>query len=844
MRYVCQEERRLQAVRAAGRLNGIAFIEVSGADAPTPALNQRTLFVHLLLPALSADTPQWTPELVRIGDGQRIPTVEVEWVAPADALPAGEKPELVAGIEAAERNRVLVVRTRYRGDFSRYTLRLVAGAHDERPRTGFDPLLAALDFSFKVDCDADFDCAEEPDCPPEPGATPAIDYVAKDYSALRRLMLDRLSLLAPDWRERSPADLGVVLTELLAYLADRLSYRQDAIATEAYLGTARSRISLRRHARLVDYRVHEGCNARVWVQIGFPDADPEADEAPGGAGTVTLPAGTPILTRVTGLPPRLVRDGPEHRAALAAGATVFETVDEVVLRNEHARFDFYTWGAEGCCLPAGATGATLLGEHPALAAGDVLVLTEIRDPVTGERADADPAHRWAVRLTSASIGSDPSGGRFLPEPTDDAVAVTEIRWDDADALPFPLCISDEHGTAVAVAHGNIVLADHGQSIVDEQLGQAGPERYRPGLALGPLTHAPVRPAAPAAGTVTAGGPEIARTALPAIVLTGRSAGEPDEHWYPRPDLLGSAPDAPEFVVETEHDGRVTLRFGTADGTVPGAVGSGLHGRRPAAGTAFTARYRIGNGTAGNVGAQSLHHVVTDDGRIGAAVNWLPAAGGTDPESADEVRRDAPQAFTVQRRAVTEQDYADAAVATPGVQRAAARLRWTGSWHTVFVTADRFGAGPVDARFEERLRTDLERYRMAGYDIEVDGPRYVPLELDLAVCLDPEHLRGRVRRELLAVLGSSVLPDGRRGLFHPDNWTFGQPVYLSAVYAAAQSVPGVASITVRALHRQRERSRVALDRGLLAMGRLEIAQLENDPNFPERGVLKLDLGGGR
>ena len=37
------------------------------------------------------------------------------------------------------------------------------------------------------------------------------------------------------------------------------------MATEAYLATARRRISVRRHARLVDYRMHEGCNARAWV---------------------------------------------------------------------------------------------------------------------------------------------------------------------------------------------------------------------------------------------------------------------------------------------------------------------------------------------------------------------------------------------------------------------------------------------------------------------------------------------------------------------------------------------------------------------------------------------------
>ena len=66
---------------------------------------------------------------------------------------------------------------------------------------------------------------------------------------------------------RREADLGIALAELIAYVGDPLSYQQDAVATEAYLQTARSRISLRRHALLVDYHVHDGCNARTWMQL-------------------------------------------------------------------------------------------------------------------------------------------------------------------------------------------------------------------------------------------------------------------------------------------------------------------------------------------------------------------------------------------------------------------------------------------------------------------------------------------------------------------------------------------------------------------------------------------------
>src|SRR3954449_6546016 len=107
---------------------------------------------------------------------------------------------------------------------------------------------------------------------------PLIDYMAKDYESFRQLMLDRLSATLPGWQERHASDLGITLVETLAYVADYLSYYQDAVATEAYLGTARQRISVRRHAKLIDYQVHEGCNARAWIYIET-DSDGAMDGA-------------------------------------------------------------------------------------------------------------------------------------------------------------------------------------------------------------------------------------------------------------------------------------------------------------------------------------------------------------------------------------------------------------------------------------------------------------------------------------------------------------------------------------------------------------------------------------
>ncbi len=837
--YACCDSDRLDAVSKHATLNGIAYLDVSE--------DQRELLVHFANDRRLADLK---PRHILIEGGERIPNVAV----------------LKAEVLAAD-PRVLAVTVAQPGDFSVYTLRLVDPAEPADPPADFDPVLSSIRFSFKVSCPADFDCRPRRECPPEPLDEPDVDYLAKDYAGYRRLMLDRMSALMPGWRERNPSDAGVALVELLAYVADRLSYQQDAVATEAYLGTARKRTSVRRHARLVDYVLDEGCNARAWVHL-----------------RVSAAARLRLSDPITGAPirhrflTRCLQEGPLVDPARlpdllrAHKPEVFEPLHEADLHPAHNEMRFHTWGARNCCLPAGATAATLSGDFGAtLRQGDVLLFEEVVGPRTGQRADADPSHRHAARLSQPPrVRLDPLTGE----------SVTEIAWHLADALPFPVCVSAttdaDHGAAlvtdVSVARGNAVLVDHGLSIDGEPIGgvpdpvvflpplaadlcelrarEPLPSRFRPALANAPLTFQGAvmvseTDAAGRARRVRAffdpGGPAAGafawqpRDALPAITL-GDSKGRT---WRPRRDLLNSAASAEEFAVEVENDGTARLRFG-----------DDVHGARPAAGAWFTADYRVGNGAQGNVGADAIAHLATAQADLASAVagarNPLAARGGAEPESIEDARKNAPQAFRIQERAVTADDYAEVTQrqADLRIQRAAASFRWTGSWRTVFVTADRDECLPVGAGFETALRDRLERYRMAGHDLEVDAPRFVPLDIVMQVCVKPDYFRADVKAELLSVFGNRRRADGRLGVFHPDRFTFGQSVYLSQLYAAAMAVEGVESARITRFRRLGSQDTRPLQDGVLTLARLEIARLDNDPNFPERGRFRLDASGGK
>jgi predicted phage baseplate assembly protein len=323
----------------------------------------------------------------------------------------------------------------------------------------------------------------------------------------------------------------------------------------------------------------------------------------------------------------------------------------------------------------------------------------------------------------------------------------------------------------------------------------------------------------------------ANQAVPAMRLTG-VCNEVTTMWSPEPDLLADSATDTHFVVEVESDGSAHLRFG--DDT---------NGRRPEPGTTFTASYRIGNGTAGNVGAESLIFFAGDP-RIQSCINPLPATGGTDPETTDQIRRRAPQAFLTQERAVTMADYAAIAERNSQVDEAVATLRWTGSWYTVFVTAEPKCDGNLTASLGKALTRNINRYRLAGQDIQLESPQYVSLQIELTVCVNPAYFQSDVEASLLQVLGSRVLPDGQKGVFFPDSFTFGQTVYLSPIYAAARKVAGVDSITATVFEPQGIRTTRYLAAGEIPIGPLQIARLENDPSLPDHGQLTLVMRGGK
>jgi hypothetical protein len=876
---ICTDENRRQLVRDRG-LNGIDFIEVLCPD-------QKLLCVHLFgkegLERISVQN-------VRIEGGRRIRDIKVEYV---DRI-SRDEPEL---------EDCLRVKLDKLGDLSTYTLRLVdakEGVQTNNSLPGFDPRYSHAEFSLKACCSSDLDCKTERVCPPKKLNEPEIDYLAKDYAGFRQLILDRLALIMPDWQEIHIPDLGIALVELLAFTGDYLSYYQDAVATEAYLDTARQRISVRRHAKLVDYQMHEGCNARAWVCMDLEGASNHPINFKDtyfitGCDELKAPKGT-------------ILKSDDLKSIPVGNYEVFEpladTLDKtVILYEAHNKIEFYTWGDQECCLPKGSIRATLRdnwesqslssasqmlqGEVKAttpiqdtsctlerklhIKVGDILIFEEVIGPETGIQADADPKHRQAVRLTKVELGVD-----TLFEPS---VPILEIEWEAEDALKFPLCISTTLPGPectklenVSVVSGNVILVDHGRTIEPaEELGTVGmyteesrcncagipdvvytAEEFYPVLQEVPLTFSQqIDPNAPASKMLMQDPPK----ALPQITVIGLpfASGESvsSDHvswqWRPKHDLLDSSDEYRKFVVEVDNEGCAHLLFG-----------NGELGKMPDINTNFKATYRIGNGLAGNVGREKITYLVMKD-KFKSGVNIkprnpLPAYGGTDQEPVEKVKLLAPHTYRKRlERAITANDYAEITVRNEKLQKASATLQWTGSWYEAHVAIDPKGKEEADYALCSELEKYLHPYRRIGQDLVVSPAVYVPLDLTIFVCVLPQYIEGNVKAALLERFSNRILPDGTLGYFHPDNLTFGKDITVSSIIAAAQGVQGVKSVSVN-LRRLFDGdikstdnpcdSKINATDSILKFGVREIPQLDNDPSFPENGKLTICIGGGR
>ena len=179
--------------------------------------------------------------------------------------------------------------------------------------------------------------------------------------------------------------------------------------------------------------------------------------------------------------------------------------------------------------------------------------------------------------------------------------------------------------------------------------------------------------------------------------------------------------------------------------------------------------------------------------------------------------------------------------------ARAIYRWTGSWHTAFVAVqprdDRQlvhtsgGGFTLAPDYASDMLRHLRGFKLAGQDLCVLGAAYVPLELEIRLCIERGYVAGDVMGAVRDALSAKA-----GGFFDQATAGFGRPVYLSRIYAAIDGVEGLESASIEVFKRYWERQGDALERWVIDIGPFEIARLDNVLSAPEFGVLRLTVAG--
>ena len=336
-------EDRLPLLQSHGTLVGIDFVRVETST-------QRTLWVFFLgadaavsaAASAAAFTGTGDITIVSTSADSSVPTVEVTGLFWEPAATFGRA--------------ALRVETATPGDFSIYRLSL-----PEDPAL-VDPYFGSVAFTFKAGCESRLDCQPpQTGCAAEEGPDVPVDYMARDWRSYRQALLEMVSLRHPHWKDRLEADLGMMMLESMAALADEMTYTQDRFAREAHLETASQRRSVRRHARFVDYEMHDGLAASGWLMVAVTNAggDPiDADTSPVPIDhSVEIPAGTSALARGD--------DGSE--IPFEVGTRLREMVERRAAPEPYLVDGMldgmrpYVWDEDDTCLPAGSTRLDLEG---------------------------------------------------------------------------------------------------------------------------------------------------------------------------------------------------------------------------------------------------------------------------------------------------------------------------------------------------------------------------------------------------------------------------------------------------------------------------------------------------
>jgi hypothetical protein len=649
----------------------------------------------------------------------------------------------------------------------------------------------------------------------------------RSYQQLRDELVRRIHVYAPDWTDHHPSDPGITLIELFAFLGENLLYRFNQIPDATKLA----------FLKLLQIPLRPATPARAIVTLTTTDA--------GGA---AVPVGTQMMAG--SVPFESLNDVKAWPLEITAIGKIVAPEPEGPDEKEFAQASIDARGGIKQGEKAAYYKNQTLPDDPA-ANAVAIDFTSATGPVDFGKS-VDGAIWIGVRRTDAtkvdqlrakllSIG-------FVPDPVVPSIdqvskcpgvgsteKATEMIWEastgtlDANNNPIYSTIRVEGDTTHGLANQGVIQLRLPEKIAtlgvftppDPDL--QGTDDFPPQLEDQELAknvifwlRASRRDSTHPLGKILFVGinaTEVVQMIKAPVEFVGTGSAEASQSYrlVHHPVIMGTALiQVEEFsgwtdwqAVDGFEDSHEDSRHYVLDpeaGTI--TFGNGIRGRAPQIGERIrAAEYRYGGGVQGNVSAKAITQVANVPSV--KCANPLAASGGAPSESIPDGLERVPGEFRRHDRAVTESDFRELALATPGA----------GVGRAVCVplfdpkTKDRNAAGVVsvvvwpreDAKNPNAPQPDrslltrvcawLDARRLVTTELYVIPPTYRRIAVAVGLQAKSGYGIEAVRRWTELVIRQYLAPLPPYG---PDGggWPLGRAVYGPELEAAALQVEGV------------------------------------------------------
>jgi len=380
------------------------------------------------------------------------------------------------------------------------------------------------------------------------------------------------------------------------------------------------------------------------------------------------------------------------------------------------------------------------------------------------RGDFSAMEKYRPLILHGSVGAKKETEKVL---------VKEVTYDTTvgtSYIELKIPISKNFTRYGVTIWGNAVDITQGKSVPATVLGSGwGEEAYQSfDLAQSPLTYE-----------------RRGREGIQAVVDVKVN----DLPWQQKDDFLYSGPQDRHFTVQTGYDGQSRIVFGD------GANGA----RLPTGRDNVTASYRIGQGSQGNVPAKVLKKPTSKPAFLKEVFNGDPTAGGSDPDTRDQLRAKIPAEHLTFDRAVSLSDYADLALAYPGVGKAKAGWRWINYREVVYLAV--IGEQGQDLTpILPDLRDHLDARRDINQPLMVEPVCRVPITIVIEVVALEGVDTDRLEDAIAAALGTGRTTNGLPQFFNFERLALGMSIHKKDIYREVEQINGVKGIKSLAVTR--------------------------------------------